>query len=129
VTRVLFDTHVFLWMMQGYEQLSPKAVELIENPHNEWFLSVASLWEITIKAAKGHLEVTQPISKLIEESLEPNRIQLLQISPLHFNALYNLPLHHRDPFDRLIIAQAQVDSLTLLSKDRFFPSYEVDVVW
>ena len=127
--RVLLDTHAFLWMMQGYENLSQTAVDLIENPENQWFLSVASVWEITIKSVKGKLKVSLPISRLIEKYVEGNSIELVKVTAAHFDALHGLPHHHRDPFDRLIIAQAQSESLTLLSRDGHFAKYNVNVVW
>ena len=129
MTRVLLDTHAFLWMAQGYENLSDTAVELIEDPQNHWLLSVASIWEITIKSARGKLKVTLPISRLIQEYVDGNGIELLAVTPAHFDALFKLPMHHRDPFDRLSNDQAQVESLLLLSKDDKFPKYDVQIVW
>ena len=79
--RVLLDTHAFLWMAQGYENLSDTAIKLIEDPQNQWFLSVASVWEITIKSAQGKLKVTLPISKLVEDYVKGNGIHLLGATP------------------------------------------------
>lgn len=90
--RVLLDTHAFLWMAQGYENLSDTAIKLIEDPQNQWFLSVASVWEITIKSAQGKLKVTLPISKLVEDYVKGNGIHLLGATPAHFDELFALPL-------------------------------------
>ncbi|MCI5149859.1 MAG: type II toxin-antitoxin system VapC family toxin [Candidatus Electrothrix sp. MAN1_4] len=116
--RVLLDTCAFLWFIGGSERLSRPARDLIEDFDNNLYLSMASLWEIAIKINIGKLELAQPFAALIPEQLEEHRIKLLY-----------LPLHHRDPFDRLIIAQAICEKLPIISCDQAFPAYPVKLIW
>lgn len=109
--RALLDTSSFLWFIGGSKKLSAKAREVMENYDNELVMSVASLWEIAIKLSIGKLELSEPFDRLIPEKIEENAIDILQINLSHLSAMMRLPLHHRDPFDRLIIAQGIFEKL------------------
>lgn len=126
--RVLLDTHAWLWLQTHPERLSERAMALADDPENELFLSAASAWEIAIKYALGKLPLPAPPAEYV-----PSRLRTSGVSPLfveHRHALHvaTLPHHHRDPFDRLLIAQAQLDVLPLLTADPAFGPYDVDVV-
>lgn len=129
--RVLLDTHAFLWYVGGDDALSKTCYELIENTENTVFVSTASLWEVAIKASLGKLELqgAHTVQELVEVGIYANRLELLEITPSHLEGVRTLPLHHRDPFDRLIIAQALSENLVLLSRDRAFSVYGVQLLW
>lgn len=127
--RLLLDTHAFLWFIGGDERLSDNAKEAIANLENDVFLSAASLWEIAVKINIGKLKLPRPFSELVPEQLMQNEINILHIELSHMTRYVDLPLHHRDPFDRLIIVQAQMEEMPLVSKDEVFGSYEVDLLW
>ena len=129
MSNFLLDTHAFIWFIEGNEDLSIAAREAIEDPEHQRFLSIASLWEMSIKASLGKLQVTRPISQLIKKHVEGNDIQVLSINGKHLDAMIDLPMHHRDPFDRLMLAQSTVEDLVLISRDGYFKSYDVDVLW
>lgn len=127
--RVLLDTHTFLWFIAGDSQLSGYARQLIEDPNNQRFLSVASIWEVTIKSSLGRLVVPTPPSRLIREYVWSNAIEMLEITPEHLDRVHNLPYHHKDPFDRLMIAQAIHEDMRLISRDSTFNAYAVQIEW
>lgn len=127
--RLLLDTHAFLWFIMGSANLSVDARALIENTANERLLSVAGLWEIAIKTSLGKLTLSAPFDELIPAQLRLNGIDLLNIKVDHLSTLSTLPFHHRDPFDRLIIAQAIVEKLTVISLDGAFDTYGVTRHW
>jgi PIN domain nuclease of toxin-antitoxin system len=127
--KLLLDTHAFLWFIAGDTQLSGYARQLIEEPENKRYLSIASVWEITIKSALGRLAVPSPPSVLIREHVWANAIELLPFIPEHLDTLHILPYHHKDPFDRLIIAQAIHEGLLLVTRDPAFNAYDVQVAW
>ena len=129
MSNFLLDTHAFIWFIEGNEELSTSAREAIEGPNNQRFLSIASLWEMSIKASVGKLEVTRPIPQLIKKHIEGNDIKVLPVRGEHLEAMIDLPMHHRDPFDRLMLAQAMVEDLVLISRDGYFKSYDVDLLW
>ncbi len=104
--RLLLDTHAFLWFIDGSDRLSSHACELIEDTANERLLSVGSLWEMAIKASLGRLTLRLSFTDLVSNQVLGNEIQLLPIRPAHLDVQKNLSFHHRDPFDRLIIAQS-----------------------
>ena len=126
--RLLLDTHTFLWFIDDSPQLSQQGKALLE-ADNELWLSIASLWEITIKLRLGKLTVGMPIEVLMTEHLTRNAIDILPITVAHLIALSTLPLHHRDPFDRLLIVQAMVEQAHLVSADPAFDAYPVQRVW
>ncbi len=127
--KILLDTHAFIWFVGGNSKLSPFARNLIEDLNNERFLSVASLWEMLIKISMERLRIDLSFSMLFDMHIKGNRIELLHITPTHLDILSDLPFHHKDPFDRLIIAQAQCDGLTVLSRDGAFDNYEINRFW
>lgn len=127
--KLLLDTHTFLWFIAGDAQLDDYARQLIEDLGNERYLSVASMWEITIKSSLGRLTVPLPPSALLREHIWANAIDLLAIQPDHLDVLHNLPYHHKDPFDRLLLAQSIQEGMVLLARDQAFRAYEVQVMW
>lgn len=127
--RLLLDTHTFLWFITADAQLSVAAERAIRAPGNAAFLSVASVWEIAIKVNLGKLPIPLPLDGFIPEQLRLNRTALLPIEMQHAFEVSRMPLHHRDPFDRIIIAQAQVENLDLVSADAAFDAYPVRRLW
>jgi PIN domain nuclease of toxin-antitoxin system len=128
--RLLLDTHTFLWFIMGDQRLSATARALIENVANERLLSVGSLWEIAIKVSLGKLVLNQPFETLFPAQLEDNAIGLLGITVEHSRVVAGLPFHqHRDPFDRLLVAQSQVEQAILVSADESFDAYAVQRTW
>lgn len=127
--RILLDTHTFLWWNMEAPQLSPLAKEIIANGENEIFLSAASVWEISIKAAKGKLVLPEPPAQYITNRMGLYRFQPLLIQVNHAARIYDLPHIHDDPFDRMLIAQSQIESMPLLSADPEIRKYEVEVIW
>ena len=122
--KYLLDTHTLLWFLKG-----DKARQLIDNPHNEKCLSIVSLWEITVKVSLGKLVLNKPFEKLFPEQLYFNRIEILDITVDSLIKLTTLPFHHRDPFDRLIIAQALVEELPIIGADTVFDAYAINREW
>jgi PIN domain nuclease of toxin-antitoxin system len=127
--RYLLDSHTFLWFISADPRLSERAHDAISEIQNEVMLSIASLWEIAIKTSLGKLTLGQPFRELISRQLLGNEIGLLPIDPSHLTILTDLPFHHRDPFDRLIIAQAMAEGIPVLSGDPEFLKYPVQTVW
>lgn len=126
--KALLDTHTFLWFIDDNPRLSKIALEFLE-ADNEIFISTASLWEIAIKVNIGKLTLSIPYEKLIEDHLQQNDIEELPINHNHLVAASSLPLHHRDPFDRMLIAQAMIEALPILSADSAFDSYALKRIW
>lgn len=127
--RLLLDTHAFLWFIAGDERLGEAARTLMVSPTTERLLSVASLWEMSIKASLGRLDLDLSFTDLVAQQVTGNGIALLSVAPAHLDALARLPFHHKDPFDRLVIAQAAHEQATVLSRDAAFAAYGVPVVW
>jgi PIN domain nuclease of toxin-antitoxin system len=127
--RYLLDTHTFLWWNMDDAQLSSLARELIANGNNEIFLSAASAWEITIKTARGRLTLPEDPTRYVSNRLSLHGFQALPVQIHHAVQVYKLPLHHADPFDRLLIAQSQIESMSLISVDMEIRKYEVEVIW
>jgi PIN domain nuclease of toxin-antitoxin system len=127
--RALLDTNSFLWFIGGSDKLSIDARNFIADIDNQLVLSSASLWEIAIKASLGKLDLLQPFNQLIPQQLEQNDITILPIEISHLTKVINLPFHHRDPFDRLILAQALTEELPIVSPDALFSQYSVSLVW
>lgn len=127
--RILIDTSTFLWFIGGSRKLSKKAIEIIENFDNELVMSVASLWEIAIKDSIGKLELSEPFEQLIPKEINKNEIEILQIELPHLYEMMKLPLYHKDPFDRLIIAQGIIEQLPVIACDKAFKSYNIDIIW
>ncbi len=126
---LLLDTHTFLWLATDDKRLSLTARELVLDSSTELFLSVASVWEMAIKKSLGRMELAIPLRRLVEEQLRDLRTDLLEIRCEHALLVETLPFHHRDPFDRLLVAQAMEEKLSLLSADKQLDPYPVDRVW
>lgn len=126
--RLLLDTHTFLWFIEDSPQLSQRGKTLLE-ADNDLLLSIASLWEISIKMSVGKLTVRMPIETLLTEQITRNDIDVLPITVPHLTTVATLPLHHRDPFDRLLIAQAMVERTPIVSADPAFDAYLVQRMW
>lgn len=124
----LLDTHVLIWFLNGDKLLSNKARKAIESENAINFVSIASLWEIAIKLSLGRLDINFPFEAISKE-LEKNNFQLLPITFSDTLTLSNLPLHHKDPFDRMIICQAITNDFTLISKDKEFARYKIKLLW
>jgi len=124
----LLDTHAFIWFFNGDTQLSESAIRLITNAENKCFLSIASIWEIGIKTSLGKLELRGDLAEMAG-FMKAGAITLLPIELRHIQRLQTLPFHHRDPFDRLLIAQALTENLTLISRDGIFSQYSVPLHW
>lgn len=127
--RILLDTHTFLWWNTDDPHLSFRAREIIANGENELFLSAASAWEIAIKAGRGRLSLPELPDKYVASRMALHRIQPLPVQLSHALQVYHLPEHHSDPFDRLLIAQSQLESMPILTVDAQFGHYEVEVLW
>src|ERR1044071_1973704 len=127
--KLLLDTHTFLWFIMGNPNLSANARALIEDLANEKFVSVASVWEIAIKISIGKLALSAQFGTLIPQQLSVNGFELLNLEVRHAATLINLPFHHRDPFDRLLIAQAIVEQMQIVSTDSFFDVYQIQRLW
>ena len=125
--RQLLDTHSFIWFVTGNPRITPKIRSQIEN--NDNLLSIASIWEIAIKSSLGKLNIGMPIEALVEQQIIGNAIELLSITTNHLAVVATLPLHHRDPFDRLLIAQAMVENLPIVGIDKIFDEYAVQRLW
>ncbi len=122
----LLDTHTFLWWVNNDKQLSSTSESIIREGSNRIFISLASQWEIGIKTSINRLEF--PMDQL-ESTIDHNGFEDLAITSRHIIETTQLPMHHRDPFDRMLIAQARIESLTLISKDTLFPNYDVALIW
>jgi PIN domain nuclease of toxin-antitoxin system len=116
--RLLVDTHVFLWLMTTPDRLSPAIRQACDDLSNSLLLSVVSLWEIQIKSALGKLPMHVPLRQLVQDQVEQGPFELLPVVADHVLALDLLPLHHDDPFDRLLIAQAKSEGLSIASQDQ-----------
>ncbi|MCA9432022.1 MAG: type II toxin-antitoxin system VapC family toxin [Candidatus Omnitrophica bacterium] len=123
--RILLDTHTLLWTLADDPKLDDKVREAIINEANEIFASVASVWEISIKQSLGKLDAPENLV----ETLEATRIDLLPIIAIHAIEVSRLPLHHRDPFDRMLIAQARIEGMTISTQDPEFRKYDVPLIF
>ena len=127
--KLLLDTHAFLWFISGDTALSGKGQSLIEDEANDKLVSVVSLWEIAIKTSIGKLPLAKPFEQLIPEQLQRNGFGVLGLTVGHAARLTHLPFHHRDPFDRMLVAQCLVESLPLVSSDDALDPYGVQRLW
>jgi PIN domain nuclease of toxin-antitoxin system len=125
----LLDTHTFLWAVDDSPQLSGTVRGLIEITENTLFLSVASLWEIANKVSTGKLKLELPFLELAAQKTYAHDVALLPIAPEHLDLLTALPFHHRDPFNRLIVAQCMFEDVLLLSRDGILDNYPITRVW
>lgn len=129
--NLLLDTHTFLWFA-GRQQaaLLPQATkEVLEDGANTLFLSYASIWELAIKVSIGKMQLTESVADLVRFQQASSGLQLLPLALAHLDLIERLPFHHKDPFDRLLIAQAQVEGLTVVGADAAFDAYGVNRLW
>ena len=127
--KLLLDTHAFLWINEDSGRLSQTVKDLCSSGEHEFYLSIASPWEMKIKNQLGKLSLAMPIDELVNKNRQENNIQLLPIDLAHIIYLEQLPAHHKDPFDRIIIAQAIIEGLTIVTVDHVFSDYSVPVIW
>ena len=127
--RILLDTHTLIWFFAGDSKLSATARILIEDEDNNKLVSIASTWEMAIKESKGHLNLSLPFEDYIRQKLSWEDFNLLNINLYHLNAIVTMPFHHKDPFDRLLIAQSMVEGIPILSKDSAFDAYSINRIW
>src|SRR2546423_1493050 len=126
MSRLLLDTHAFLWWLSDDRRLKPDARAAIANPAAIVHVSAATIWEIAIKTKLGKVH---PGTKHIDEEIEANHFSQVEISARHAVTAGNLPLHHDDPFDRMLIAQAQLEDLTVITHDAAFRDYKIAILW
>jgi len=127
--KFLIDTECWLWGLAEPERLSSKARELMIDRESEVYLSAVSSFEIAVKAAIGKLALPEPPPVYVPKRMASQNIKSLPIEHAHALRVYSLPPHHKDPFDRLLIAQAQVESLAIMTADRQFANYDVPLIW
>jgi len=127
--RVLLDTHVFLWWVEGDRALPAKARRVVADPANDCLFSLASAWELAIKASLGKLTLAMPVQQYVIEHLAANAFTLLGIGITHIGRVEKLARHHGDPFDRLLAAQALEENLPIISADPVFRRYGLKRIW
>lgn len=127
--KILLDTHTFLWWVVEDAQLSLKAKEIIANPDNKIYFSVVSAWEIIIKVGIGKLSLSEPPETYIPSRITSNQFEILAVQMPHILKINSLPNFHKDPFDRLLIAQSLVEDLSLLTVDNAIAQYSVQTIW
>ena len=127
--RALLETHAFLWWIDDDRKLSQRARTFVTNPLNDLFLSIVSAWEIVLKARAGRSPLSGDVPQVLETQLQLNEIATLDLSRAHLTRFYRLPAHHRDPFDLLLVAQAQVENLPIVTADAQIAKYDVQVIW
>lgn len=129
MTQILLDTHAFIWIATNDPRLGSEVARIYLQDDYSFFLSVASLWEMAIKTSLGRLELEMSLTEIVRQARLRQGIQVLPIAPEHAMHVADLPFHHRDPFDRLLIAQALLEGLTMATRDPSFDEYGVDCVW
>jgi PIN domain nuclease of toxin-antitoxin system len=127
--KYLLDTGVWLWSLHEPERLSRAARKILEDPVQEIFLSSVTAWEIGIKSASGKLRLPEPATSYVPRRMAEQGLRPLQISHQHALEVFRLPIHHRDPFDRLLIVQARLERLTLIAADHDMQKYDVPLLW
>ncbi len=127
--NLLLDTHTLLWFVLGDAKLSVTARRLIEDAANIKFVSPAAYWEIAIKISIGKYALNEPYDTFMDRAIRQNGFLILPIEPRHTSLLTNLPFHHRDPFDRLMIVQAMAEGFALVSTDSAFDAYSIQRLW
>ena len=127
--NLLLDSHTFVWWRDEPHKLSPTTFTEISNPNNNVFLSVVTAWELQIKIALNKFNVKGGLENAVKDEQQNNGFQILPVQLSHALYLENLPLHHKDPFDRLLISQAIVENMTLVSADPEFSKYQVNLLW
>jgi PIN domain nuclease of toxin-antitoxin system len=127
--KYLLDGMVWLWSIDSTARISKRGLEVLTNGEEEIYFSSATVWELTIKAHLGKLTLPGPPSECIPSFVAKQGLKPLSVTHAHAVKVYDLPSYHRDPFDRLLIAQAIVEEMTILTADRAFAKYPVDVLW
>lgn len=127
--RALLDTHAFLWWVTDDVRLSPQARDTIDDGRNELYFSAASGWEIAIKARLGRLDVPADLERFMADQISENGFRTLAIELSHALRVYGLEDHHRDPFDRMLVAQGQVEGLPIISRDDVLAAYGAELIW
>lgn len=127
--KYLLDTHTLLWLTIESENLSGKAKQIYLDGRNDFYMSVASIWEMAIKISLQKLSLKEGLEKFIDKHVVGNNIQILPVDAEHIYPLENLAFHHRDPFDRLLISQCIHEKMQLLSKDKIFDRYPIKRIW
>jgi PIN domain nuclease of toxin-antitoxin system len=127
--KLLLDTHAFIWLWGDVCKVPPRVLSACENPDNQLYLSVASIWEMQIKVGVGKLVFKQPLSEIIEYQRSENGISILPVERSHIWQLAALPSHHNDPFDRMLVAQALSENMALITSDRHIARYPVELFW
>jgi PIN domain nuclease of toxin-antitoxin system len=127
--KVLLDTHAFLWAITDDPQLSERARNILESGRNELFVSVVSLWEILVKVQIAKLPLPRPVGRYLQQQLATATMQVLPVTFSHVLQLEQLPLHHRDPFDRFLVAQSIDEDLAILTADPALKSYPAKLIW
>ncbi len=127
--RLLLDTHVWIWWLTDPGRLSRPADSALRDPDSQLYLSPASTWELMVKSTAGRVTVSGSIEALVEEAISASGVQPLPIEHSHALRLRHLPAHHRDPFDRMLVAQAQSDGLILVTADSQLGAYDVETLW
>jgi PIN domain nuclease of toxin-antitoxin system len=127
--RYLVDTVIWLWSLDSLERLNRRGYEILNSASEEIYFSAATAWEISIKASLGKVKLPSPPRTCVPAFMEKQGLKPLPVNQLHAVQVYDLPKHHRDPFDRLIIAQAIVENMAVLTADHDFERYPVEVVW
>ncbi|MDA1017480.1 MAG: type II toxin-antitoxin system VapC family toxin [Planctomycetota bacterium] len=127
--KLLLDTHAFLWMSLDDPQLSKTARENLADTENDLFLSPASYWEIAIKISIGKYTLAEPLVEFVGREMDANELNVLPVTVEHAGAVSGLPFHHKDPFDRMLVAQATLENMSLISCDVIFDQYGVTRIW
>jgi PIN domain nuclease of toxin-antitoxin system len=127
--KTLLDTHALLWLITGDKRLSETARKIFLDQENRLFFSIAGFWEICIKMSLGKLSLKSQWVETIRDEMKANTIQWLPVETMHCTELTKLPFYHRDPFDRMLIAQAMVENMQLLSRDSRLSDYEIKRIW
>ncbi|MBI3650689.1 MAG: type II toxin-antitoxin system VapC family toxin [Acidobacteria bacterium] len=127
--NLLLDTHTFIWWADAPEKLSDTARQALEDEHNRLLLSLVSIWEIQIKVQLGKMKLHLPLKDLVESQEQANDLAILSVTKEHIFALDHLPFHHKDPFDRLLIAQGVIEKTAIVSADTKLSIYAVNLIW
>ena len=127
--NLLLDTHTFIWWAGEPEKLSARALQALEDENNHLFLSFVSLWEIQIKVQLGKMKLGLPLKPWLDSQEQANAIEFLPITQHHIFELDSLPFHHKDPFDRLLIAQSIFEKITIVSADPKLSAYPARLLW
>lgn len=127
--RILLDTHALLWWCEGNPQMTDRAYEVISDPANELLLSLASAWEIVAKVQGGKLELPEPVETFLPSRMKHYGVGLLPITLPHLLATASLPMLHKDPFDRVLVAQSKLEGLPIVTVDQQLKQYGIETIW